>query len=422
MLQSIIRFSLTQRLFVSIITLTIMVLGIKAWLEIPVDAFPDISPTQVKVILKVPGMTAEEIELQVTQPIETEFLGIPKQEMLRSTTKYAITDITLDFQQGTDIYWARQQVNERLLGVLDSLPDNVSGGIAPMSTPLSEMFMFTLEHPSMSLIEKRQLLDWEIRPLLRTVPGVADVNVLGGYAKNYQISVNASLMASLDINLSELEETIRLNNLNMGAGRLIQGNDTLIVRAEGRIDDVQELADLVIKADGTVSQNELDYARQYFVRAYGKDRANATFRTFNEVIKSREVSASRICNYLNARTRYEVRLQILHFLFGIAQADGQISQSEVNVLDTIAGHFRINHQDFESIKAMFIKKADSAYKILEIEKSATNDEVKKAFRTMAKKYHPDKLQHMDEAYRQGAEDKFRMVQEAYETIQKERGM
>lgn len=182
------------------------------------------------------------------------------------------------------------------------------------------------------------------------------------------------------------------------------------------------LASIVIKADGTVSQNELDYARQYFVRAYGKDRANATFRTFNDVIKSREVSASRICTYLNARTRYEVRLQILHFLFGIAQADGQISQSEVNVLDTIAGHFRINHQDFESIKAMFIKKADSAYKILEIEKSATNDEVKKAFRTMAKKYHPDKLQHMDEAYRQGAEDKFRMVQEAYETIQKERGI
>lgn len=182
------------------------------------------------------------------------------------------------------------------------------------------------------------------------------------------------------------------------------------------------LASIVIKADGTVSQNELDYARQYFVRAYGKERANATFRTFNDVIKNREVSASRICTYLNARTRYEVRLQILHFLFGIAQADGQISKSEVDVLDTIAGYFKLNNQDFESIKAMFIKKADSSYKILEIEKSATNDEVKKAFRTMAKKYHPDKLQHMDEAYRNGAEDKFRMVQEAYETIQKERGM
>lgn len=182
------------------------------------------------------------------------------------------------------------------------------------------------------------------------------------------------------------------------------------------------LASIVIKADGRVSQTELDYARQYFVRAYGKERANATFRTFNEVIKDREVSASRICTYLNARTRYEVRLQILHFLFGIAQADGQVSQPEVNVLGTIAGYFRINHQDFESIKNMFVKKADSAYKILEIDKSATDDEVKKAFRTMAKKYHPDKLMDMDEAYRKGAQEKFMNVQEAYETIQKERGM
>ena len=178
----------------------------------------------------------------------------------------------------------------------------------------------------------------------------------------------------------------------------------------------------MIKADGHVSQTELDYARQYFVRAYGKERANATFRTFNDVIKNREISASRICTYLNARTRYEVRLQILHFLFGIAQADGQVSQPEVNVLGSIAGYFRINLQDFESIKNMFVKKADSAYKILEIEKSATDDEVKKAFRTMAKKYHPDKLMDMDEAYKQGAEEKFRNVQEAYETIQKERGM
>ena len=182
------------------------------------------------------------------------------------------------------------------------------------------------------------------------------------------------------------------------------------------------LASLVIKADGKISQNELDYARQYFVRAYGKERANATFRTFNEVIKNREISAARICTYLNNRTRYEVRLQILHFLFGIAQADGQVSQPEVNVLNTIAGYFRINHQDFESIKNMFVKKADSAYKILEIEKSASNEEVKKAFRTMAKKYHPDKLVNMDEAYKKGAEEKFRNVQEAYEQIQKERGM
>lgn len=182
------------------------------------------------------------------------------------------------------------------------------------------------------------------------------------------------------------------------------------------------LASLVIKADGNVSQSELDFVRAYFVQAYGKERANATFRTFNEVIKDREISAQRIGLYLQQRTKYEVRLQILHFLFSIAQADGSISTSEVAELKSIAGFLALNNRDFESIKAMFFKSADNAYKILEIEKSATDAEVKKAFRTMAKKYHPDKLQHMDPAYQKGAQDKFTKVQEAYEQIQKERGL
>ena len=157
------------------------------------------------------------------------------------------------------------------------------------------------------------------------------------------------------------------------------------------------------------------------MQAYGKERANATFRTFNDVIKNREISASRIGLYLQQRTRYEVRLQIVHFLFSIANADGHVSNAELNMLYEIAGYLNIVKRDFESIKAMFFKSADNAYKILEIEKSATDAEVKKAFREMAKKYHPDKLQHMDEAYRKGAEEKFRKVQEAYEHIQKERG-
>lgn len=159
---------------------------------LPLDAFPDISPTQVKIILKAPGMTAEEIEAQVTVPVETELLGIPKQAILRSTSKYAITDITLDFNEGTDIYWARQQVSERLAAVWDKLPADLEGGVAPMSTPLSEIFMFSLENPLLSLLERRQLLEWEVRPLLRTVPGVADVNILGGFAKTLQITPDLS--------------------------------------------------------------------------------------------------------------------------------------------------------------------------------------------------------------------------------------
>jgi DnaJ like chaperone protein len=182
------------------------------------------------------------------------------------------------------------------------------------------------------------------------------------------------------------------------------------------------LCSIVIKADGQVSQRELDYVRQYFLSAYGKDRANAIFRTFNEVIKKREISAELICNFLNQRTRYEVRLQLLHFLFGIAQADGSLSPAEIEKLNEIASYLRVGSYDFESIKAMFVKSADNASKIQEIEKSVSDEEVKGAYRRMAKKYHPDRVITQDEAIKRGAEEKFKQVQKAYEDIQRERGM
>lgn len=180
------------------------------------------------------------------------------------------------------------------------------------------------------------------------------------------------------------------------------------------------LCSIVIKADGKASQDELDYVRKYFISTYGREKANAIFRTFNEVVKKREVSAQRICANLNQRTRYEVRLQLLHFLFGIAAADGSISQAEISKISEIAGYLRVGSYDFESIKAMFFKSADQAYKILEIEKSATDEEVKRAYRRMAKKYHPDRVNTQDEAIKKGAEAKFKEVQKAYEEIQRER--
>ncbi|MEW2920810.1 TerB family tellurite resistance protein [Muricauda sp. ANG21] len=182
------------------------------------------------------------------------------------------------------------------------------------------------------------------------------------------------------------------------------------------------LCSIIIKADGQVNQRELDYVRQYFLSTYGKEKANAIFRTFNDVIKKREISTQRICEYMVQRTRYEVRLQLLHFLFGIAQADGQVSKSELGKLQEIAGYLRVGRYDFDSIMAMFIKSADTSYKILEIDKNATDEEVKKAYRNMAKKYHPDRVVTENEAIKKGAEEKFKEVQKAYETIQKERGI
>ncbi|HEY9184338.1 MAG TPA: TerB family tellurite resistance protein [Salegentibacter sp.] len=206
-----------------------------------------------------------------------------------------------------------------------------------------------------------------------------------------------------------------------GMGRMFSQQEKKVSPGDFEL-NLLSLCSIVIKADGNVTQKELDYVRSYFVQAYGKEHANATFRTFNDLIKDREISASRISQYLAARTKYPARLQIIHFLFGIAQADGRVSEAEARAIQDIAGFLRISRMDFESLKAMFFKSADNAYKILEIEKSASNDEVKKAYRHMVKKYHPDKLGHMDEAYRKGAQEKFNKVQEAYEQIQKERGM
>lgn len=246
MVSNIIRFSLVQRVFLIIVGLFLLISGAVAWFSLPIDAFPEISPTQVKVILKAPGMTAEEIEAQVTLPIETELLGIQNKEILRSTTKYAIVDITIDFKEGTDIYWARQQVAEKLANVMPSLPLGLAGGIAPMSTPLSEMFMFSIENPDMSLIERRQLLEWEVRPLLRTVEGVADVNVLGGFAKTFQVNADPIKLSEMGMTFNDLSVKINQSNDNGSVGRINIGSDTLVVRSEGRIQGIEDLKQMVI--------------------------------------------------------------------------------------------------------------------------------------------------------------------------------
>ncbi|MBX2828120.1 MAG: TerB family tellurite resistance protein [Flavobacteriaceae bacterium] len=214
---------------------------------------------------------------------------------------------------------------------------------------------------------------------------------------------------------------------NMNAGKTRPQRRSVFGQPKDRVTpadfelNLLSLASLVIKADGTVNQTELDYVRQYFVQAYGKERANATFRVFNDVIKKREVSAPNVAGMLRKRMRYESRLQVIHFLFSIANADGHVSQPEVMEINRIGTYLGIQMRDFESIKAMFFKNPDSAYKILEIERTASISEIKKAYREMVKKYHPDKLQHMDDAYKKGAEEKFRKVQEAYEQLQKEKG-
>ena len=247
MLRRLIEFSLTQRVFVLILAGFVAALGGYAFRTLPIDAFPNVSPVQVKLILKAPGMTPEEVETRVITPLELELLGIPHQTILRSAAKYAIADITLDFEDGTDIYWARQQVTERLAAVQADLPANVSGGLAPVSTPLSDVFMFTIEGGNLSLEERRSLLDWTIRPALRTIPGVADVNALGGLVRTFEVLPDGAKLAAAGLGVTDLIRLIEANNRNDGAGRVSEGEKALVVRAEGAIKTPADLAEIVLK-------------------------------------------------------------------------------------------------------------------------------------------------------------------------------
>ncbi len=251
MFTKLVEFALTQRMLMIALTLLLIGAGISSYRDLPIDAFPDVSPTQVKIIMKAPGMTPEEIEARIVAPIELEMLGIPNQEILRSTAKYALADITLNFNEGTDIYWARQQVAERLNNAQRDLPTNATGGLAPITTPLGEVLMFTVEGEHFSLQERRTLLDWVIRPALRTLPGVADVNSLGGLVRTFEVVPDHHALALHGISSAMLQQAIQANNRNDGAGRLSDGEEALLVRTEGNIKSLQDVRDIVIASPGS---------------------------------------------------------------------------------------------------------------------------------------------------------------------------
>jgi cobalt-zinc-cadmium resistance protein CzcA len=281
----LISFALSQRLLVLLAALFLAVAGYRAFTDLAIDAFPDVSPTQVKIIIKSPGMTPEEVETRITAPIEVELLGIPQQTMLRSVTKYALTDITLDFAEGTDIYWARQQVADRLSGLWDDLPIGIEGGIAPMTTPLGEMFMFTVDG-AQSLSERRALLEWVIRPALRTVPGVADVNILGGYVRSFEVVPDPIRMAARGIDIPTLEAAIAANNSNDGAGRITAGEEALLVRSEGRIESLADLERIAIAVHDGVAVTVGDVAdvRLGSVTRYGAVTQNGQAETVQGLV------------------------------------------------------------------------------------------------------------------------------------------
>ena len=257
----LIQFALTQRAFVLLLVAGLVAGGVWVFQSLAIDAFPDVSSPQVKIVIKAPGMTPGEVEARITAPIEVEMLGIPRQVMLRSIAKYGLSDVTVDFADGTDIYWARQQVAERLAAIRDSLPPMITGGIAPATTPLGEMFMFTVEGGDLTLKARRGLLDWVIRPALRTVPGVADVNVLGGLVASFEVVPDNQRLNARRVSLSQLRSALEQNNRNDGAGRLVEGEEVLLVRVVGQILSEDDVRSIVVSDKGRVPVRVADVAQ-----------------------------------------------------------------------------------------------------------------------------------------------------------------
>ncbi|ADU80203.1 efflux RND transporter permease subunit [Helicobacter pylori] len=248
MLASIIEFSLRQRVIVIVGAILILFFGTYSFINTPVDAFPDISPTQVKIILKLPGSSPEEMENNIVRPLELELLGLKGQKSLRSVSKYSISDITIDFDDSVDIYLARNIVNERLSSVMKDLPVGVEGGMAPIVTPLSDIFMFTIDG-NITEIEKRQLLDFVIRPQLRMISGVADVNSIGGFSRAFVIVPDFNDMARLGVSISDLEEAVRVNLRNSGAGRVDRDGETFLVKIQTASLSLEDIGKITVSTN-----------------------------------------------------------------------------------------------------------------------------------------------------------------------------
>ncbi|WP_183030622.1 efflux RND transporter permease subunit [Helicobacter pylori] len=248
MLASIIEFSLRQRVIVIVGAILILFFGTYSFIHTPVDAFPDISPTQVKIILKLPGSSPEEMENNIVRPLELELLGLKGQKSLRSVSKYSISDITIDFDDSVDIYLARNIVNERLSSVMKDLPVGVEGGMAPIVTPLSDIFMFTIDG-NITEIEKRQLLDFVIRPQLRMINGVADVNSIGGFSRAFVIVPDFNDMARLGVSISDLESAVRVNLRNSGAGRVDRDGETFLVKIQTASLSLEDIGKITVSTN-----------------------------------------------------------------------------------------------------------------------------------------------------------------------------
>jgi len=255
MIEKIVRLSLQQRLLVVIMAIILFIVGLLATKRLSVDAFPDVTNVQVQVAAEASGRSPEEVERFVTIPIELGMTGLPGLTEMRSLNRNGLSIVTLVFTEKTDIYFARQLVTERLIEVASKMPVGITPLLAPPSSGLGEIYQYTLDHPSdrhraltvEELSERREIQDWIVRPMLRTIPGVAEINTQGGYAKEYQVLVNPERLRHYHINLSEVYRALASNNANSGGGQLPSYSERYLIRGLGLISKPEDIEKIILK-------------------------------------------------------------------------------------------------------------------------------------------------------------------------------
>ncbi len=255
MIESLIRAALKQRLIVAVVAVVLLFFGVDAARKLSVDAFPDVTNVQVQIATEAPGRSPEEVERFATVPLEVAMTGLPGLEEMRSLNKPGLSLITLVFTDETDVYFARQLVMERLLEVGSRLPPGITPVLGPVSTGLGEVYQYTLERPDdgdrtlteQELMQRRIAQDWVVRPLLRSIPGVAEINSQGGYVKQYQVLVNPDKLRHYGLAIADVYQAVARNNANAGGGVLPQYAEQFLIRGVGLVRDVEDVRAIVLK-------------------------------------------------------------------------------------------------------------------------------------------------------------------------------
>lgn len=269
MFEKLIDFSISQRWLMMLIVMAIAALGIFSYQKLPIDAVPDITNVQVQINTSAPGYAPLETEQRITFPIETVMAGLPKLEQTRSISRYGLSQVTIVFEEGTDIYFARQLVNERISQAKEKLPAGIVPQMGPTSTGLGEIFMWTVDAKQGALkadgtpytpMDLREVQDWIIKPQLRNVPGVNEINTIGGYTKQYQVAPYVDRLIARGLSLGDLVAALESNNANVGAGYIEKSGEQYLIRVPGQVQNAEDIGNIVVSEKSGVPVRVNDVA------------------------------------------------------------------------------------------------------------------------------------------------------------------